>query len=59
MEYWSIEGKEIPNHKNERFQVSVFRFQIFGFPSLTPDTLRFGAWKPGTRPQGGVSEGPI
>jgi hypothetical protein len=25
-------------------EVSVFRFQFFGFSSLTPDTLRLGVW---------------
>jgi hypothetical protein len=33
-----------------------FSFSVF---PLTPDTSTLGVWKPGTRPQGGVSEGPI
>jgi len=42
-------------------EVSGFSVQVsvVCFFSLTPDTLRLDAWKPGTRPQSGVSEGPI
>ena len=27
-----------------RFQVSMFRFRLLSFSSLTPDTLRFVDW---------------